>query len=378
MKTTIHNIFTAATKLTETAALCGMLATTYLVLASASASAQSKTFFPLPSPMVSTVPANGDVNPYGLAFVPPGFPTDGVLQPGDTLVANFNNSKNLSGTGTTIIRVPVGGGPVSTFYQGKGLGLTGALGVTSRGVVFVGNLPSTDGTPATATRGSLLLIDRKGNLLGSMIDPNLVAGPWGLAINDQGITAQVFFSNVLSGTITRLDLTIAADGLSVGVRNALTIAKGFNHKTDPDAFVLGPSGLAYDAANDILYVANSMDNAIYAIKGAGTRGDSNVGQGTMIYQDLDHLHGPVNMVIAPNGNLIVSNSDGSNSDEKQPSELTEFTTTGKFVSQFSVDADNGGAFGIALMSIGGGAAVRFAAVDDVTSTVSLWTIPTGK
>src|SRR5947209_3024775 len=54
---------------------------------------------------VSTVPANGDVNPYGVAFVPASFPGGGVLNPGDVLVSNFNNSKNLQGTGTTIVRV---------------------------------------------------------------------------------------------------------------------------------------------------------------------------------------------------------------------------------------------------------------------------------
>jgi hypothetical protein len=52
----------------------------------------------------STIPGNGDLNPYGVALVPPGFPTDGPLAPGDILVSNFNNSNNLQGTGTTIIK----------------------------------------------------------------------------------------------------------------------------------------------------------------------------------------------------------------------------------------------------------------------------------
>ena len=39
---------------------------------------------------VTTVPANGDLNPYGVAFVPPGFPSGGTLSPGDILVSNFN------------------------------------------------------------------------------------------------------------------------------------------------------------------------------------------------------------------------------------------------------------------------------------------------
>jgi hypothetical protein len=48
-----------------------------------------------PTVTVSTVPPNGDVNPYGVAFVPRGFPKGGPLEPGDVLVANFNDGANL-------------------------------------------------------------------------------------------------------------------------------------------------------------------------------------------------------------------------------------------------------------------------------------------
>ena len=60
---------------------------------------------PSPSFSDSTLPPNGDVNPYGVAFVPDGFPAGGPLHPGDVIVSNFNNSGNLQGTGTTIVRV---------------------------------------------------------------------------------------------------------------------------------------------------------------------------------------------------------------------------------------------------------------------------------
>src|SRR5713226_3800392 len=55
-----------------------------------------------PSLSVSTIPSNGDRNPYGVTFIPHGFPGSGTLKPGDILVSNFNNSANLQGTGTTI------------------------------------------------------------------------------------------------------------------------------------------------------------------------------------------------------------------------------------------------------------------------------------
>src|SRR5581483_12060868 len=61
---------------------------------------------PIPSTLASTVPANGDVNPYGVAVVPR---SRGRLIHGAVLVSNFNDKKNQAGTGTTIEEVEVGG-----------------------------------------------------------------------------------------------------------------------------------------------------------------------------------------------------------------------------------------------------------------------------
>src|SRR5262249_40176946 len=63
--------------------------------------------------VASTVPQNGDVNPYGVAIVPV---NQGALVKGNVLVSNFNNSANLQGTGTTIVQVSPGG-TLSTFAQ---------------------------------------------------------------------------------------------------------------------------------------------------------------------------------------------------------------------------------------------------------------------
>lgn len=52
------------------------------------------------STLASTVPSNGDVNPYGLAIVPASV---GRLQAGELLVSNFNAKSNNQGTGTTIM-----------------------------------------------------------------------------------------------------------------------------------------------------------------------------------------------------------------------------------------------------------------------------------
>ena len=78
------------------------------------------------------------------------------------------------------------------------------------------------------------------------------------------------------------------------------------------------------------------------------------------------------MTFAPNGDLLVANSDGSNADVNQPSEIVEFTTGGQFVAEFSADPINGGAFGVAAEELGT-RAVRIVTVDDDRNTVTSWT-----
>ncbi len=237
--------------------------------------------------------------------------------------------------------------------------------------MVAGSLPTTDGTAATAGPGSLLFIDPNGNLLATLNGPGPINGPWGLAIHDfGGGAAQIFVANVLSGTITRYDVSYDGGGQTFNVTRTVTVASGYSHRPDPGAVVLGPSGLAYDGAHDILYAANSADNSIYAIAQAGTV-TATQGMGTVIFNDSTKLHGPVNLVLAPNGHLIVSNSDGSNVERTQPSELVEFTTTGTFIGQYSVDPSVGGSFGFVATLLSPGV-VRVAAVDDNANTLNLW------
>jgi hypothetical protein len=328
---------------------------------------------PLPASQASTVPANGDVNPYGVAFVPASVATDGALQHGGILVSNFNNSANLQGTGTTIVQVSPQG-QTSLFFTSTQpqTGLSAALGILSTGIVIAGYLPSTDGTSQTAQMGGLLIIDRKGNQLGTIADPNVFDGPWGMAINDAGDGfAQVFVSNVENGYVVRLNLSYGPDGESVKVISLATIGSGFLFSPDPAAFEVGPSGLAYDGEHDVLYVASEVDSSIYAIPGASSL-TSSVGTGVLVGQDMTHLHGPLDMALTPSGHLLIANSDGRNADPNQPSELTEFSANGQFITEYSLDPNNGGAFGLAIHPMGLGT-IRVAAVDDNQNVLNLWT-----
>ena len=348
-------------------------ATTLVLINAAAARAQQL----IPEIIISsTIPANGDLNPYGVAFVPPGFPSGGPLEPGDILVSNFNNSGNLQGMGSTIIKlrpnrlvapaVPAGmSGNAITFFQpppgSPTLGLTTALGVLRAGFVLVGNVP-TDSN-GVIQQGSLLVIDRNGKQVGSFT--NQLGDPWDLAIDDEFDHATVFVSNVNSGnnkngSVTRLNLRISPTGVSV-IDTPTVIANGYTVEPNGAALVLGPTGLAYDANTDTLYVASTADNAIFSVPRAAGRTGS-AGTGDVIFQD-DHLHGPLALVFAPNGDLITSNGDAVKPDPTQPSEIVEFTKSGKFVGQFNVDAGTGGAFGIGV-ALAGQDSARLAVVDD--------------
>jgi hypothetical protein len=326
-------------------------------------------FLPSPVRVASTVPPNGDVNPYGVAFVPKNFQIgSGPLQHGDILVSNFNNSANIQGTGTTIVRVPASGAP-TVFFQGTApLGLSTALGTLQVGLVVVGNSPVITSTGTAGEPGSLLVINNQGKLIQTITSPWIQA-PWDMALVDQGNHAIAFVANALNGTISRLDFQVSLSGLKL--LSATTIASGYVNRPDPVTFFVAPTGLVYDAPRDLLYVASTGDNAVFGVTNAASR-QKDAGTGFIVYEDNVHLHGALGLAAAPNGHLLVTNNDGINPDPNQPSEIVEFTKQGEFVKEISVDPAQGGSFGLAVTSTFDQAV--FAAVDDNTSTLMLWTL----
>jgi hypothetical protein len=155
----------------------------------------------------------------------------GFLPRGDILVSNFNNagtapSGNVQGTGTTISDIQSGvTGDLFTFFTGTYApptdgGLTTALGILKRGFVVVGQLPN-DGS-GNGLSGSLLFIDKMRNVVLKYLNVN---GPWDLTIDDGFDHAAIFVSNVLSGTVVRLN--VAVTDTSVTVNSATEIAHGY-------------------------------------------------------------------------------------------------------------------------------------------------------
>ncbi|MDE2220128.1 MAG: hypothetical protein KGL25_01720 [Gammaproteobacteria bacterium] len=323
----------------------------------------------------STVPATGEVNPYGVAFVPAGFPAGGAISAGDVLVSNFNGAANIQGTGTTIVQFAPRGplappGSAVTFFTSPQAGLSTALGVLRGGLVIAGNVPTTDGSFMTIGPGALQVIDRNGHLLQTWTDPVFLDGPWDLAIDDHGAQAHVYVSNVLNGTVSRLDVQVSSHGLTL-LRKVI-LAFGYAHVPNQAAVVLGPTGLAFDADEDTLYVASTADNAIFVIPDANQR-TSPVRRGVLVFAD-PHLLGPLALRFAPNGDLLTANGDAVNGDPLHPSEIVEFTKLGQFVREYNVDSSQGGAFGFDTVP-GESGGFNYALIDDVTNTLSVYRLP---
>lgn len=315
------------------------------------------------TPGASTIPANGDVNPYGVAVVPR---SSGKLVRGHVLISNFNNGKNLQGTGTTIVDIAPNG-TLTVFAQISaaklpgacpgGIGLTTALVALRNGWVIVGSLPTTDGTASTARAGCLLVLNNQGKVVetfwGTKFSAN-INGPWDMTAVDFGNYAELFVTNVLNGTVAGKGKvvnkgTVVRILLSVPVNPSgkipqelqrTVIGSGFATRTDPAALVLGPTGVGL-AANGTLYVADTLANRIAAIPKAALR-FSTSGRGTTISAG-SHLNQPLGVTIAPNGDILTVNGGDGN--------IVEISPVGAQVAWKTIDTSGAGAgtlFGLAI------------------------------
>jgi hypothetical protein len=274
------------------------------------------------NPVASTVPANGDVNPYGVAVVPA---NRGNLTKGNILVSNFNNSGNLQGTGSTIVQISPHGS-VSVFAQISaaaltpacpgGVGLTTALVVLRSGWVIVGSLPTTNGQAATAAAGCLIVLDSTGKPVETITNA-MINGPWDMTARDDGNDAVLFVTNVLNsttatttntGTVLRIVLDVSRKATPT-VDSMTVIGSGFPVRTDPNALVIGPTGVGLGVGG-VLYVADTLGNRIAAIPNA-VRRQTSAGTGITVTQG-GTLNGPLGLAIGPFDTIATVNSQDGN------------------------------------------------------------------
>ncbi len=329
-----------------------------LALGAAGAQAASSPFIapfkPNPSSLATTVPPNRDVNPYGIVTVPR---STGSLRRGDLLVSNFNNSKNLQGTGTTIVQIPPRGsmgapGTASVFARidpkqlpagacPGGIGLTTALSVTRSGFVIVGSLPTANGSSATAKAGCLLVLSSRGKLI-ETIAGGPINGPWDMTASEQGSVTTLYVTNVLNGTVAHSP-TVVDRGTVVRLRlrtvagkrplvlSERVIATGFPERTDPNALVIGPTGVAL-GRDGSLYVADTPEDRIAAVANAANR-TTPARRGGRTVSVGGSLKGPLGMTLAPNGDILTANGGDGN--------IVETTPEGRQVAVKAADSAGG-------------------------------------
>jgi len=332
--------------------------------------------------LASTVPANGDENPYAIFVAPV---SAGKVQKGDVLVDNFNDKNNLQGLGTTIVDYRPSTRSLTLFTSiprhlpqcPGGVGLTTAMTMLKTGWVIVGSLPSNDGTTATKGQGCLIVLDPQGNIASTITSPN-INGPWGnMAVIDNGSTATLFVSNtgfgvgapeeespvVNKATVLRLDLSVP-QGKPPVVTSQTVIASGFGEQADKGVFIIGPTGLAL-GQNNQLYVSDALGNRIAAIPDAATRTDS-AGTGRDVTKD-GLLQRPLAMVAAPNGHLLVTNGLNGQVVEIDPATGQQLYAQWVDANKAQSPPGSGDLFGIAVTPAGNG----FYYVEDEVNTLVL-------
>jgi hypothetical protein len=303
----------------------------------------------------STVPANGDVNPYGLAVVGS---SAGSLKAGDYLISNFNAKSNNQGTGTTIVQMtPAGKLSVFATVNTKtlpgscpgGVGLTTALSILPGGYVVVGSLPTTNGMSATAQYGCLIVLNSTGKAVETIAGKN-IQGPWDMTSVTQGSTTTLFVSNALNGgakaglktidnsTVVRISLHTG--GGAPKVTGEQVVADRIPWRDDKAALVIGPTGVAL-AANGTLYVADTLESRIISIPDAMTRTTPLVDKGIAVTSG-GHLNQPLGLILAPNGDILTTNAGDGN--------IVETTPSGHQIATVAGDAKTGAGslFGLAI------------------------------
>ena len=326
-------------------------------------------------PLTSSVPDNGDQNPYALVVAPV---SAGIIQKNDVLIDNFNDQNNLQGLGTTIVDYNPTTRKTTLFAKlprhltqcPGGVGLTTAMVMLQSGWVIVGSTPSNDGTTRTLGHGCLMVINPNGQLVGALAGAN-IDGPWGnMALVDRGATATLFVSNagidvpsftvrdpatgepvvINKATVVRLDLSIAPQQPPVVTRQTV-VADGFGQQADKGVFLIGPTGLAI-APDDTLYISDAIGNSIAAVDHASTRTTS-AGRGRQVTQG-GLLRRPLAMAMTPGGHLLVTNGLNGQVVEIDPKSGKQLFAQWVDANRAQTPPGNGDLFGIAITPDGQG------------------------
>jgi hypothetical protein len=291
----------------------------------------------------TTDPTNGDQGGHGIAVVKSTY----GLKKGQIIVCNYANAGGAAGQGTTLdVFNSTSNSKPTTFAQSSKIEGCAGDALSSDNSVYASGFTSkeiqafTDGGKAAKTytgfKNPFAVLDAS--------NPSLYSAEY------------VFASDVGTGGVTSFSINYYGNPKPTEVASGF----GINKKTGWSA--LGPSGLAYNAKKDTLYIADGVDSTVVAFSHASELlvKDEIVVQkggktfkckfpkttcGTLVKAGSP-LSSPVAMTILPNGNLIVANTGG-----KSPNTLVEMTPTGQILDTKVVDTSTtAGIF--ALQAIG--------------------------
>jgi hypothetical protein len=275
-------------------------------------------------------PTYGQLNPYGLTVAPS---TSGGFTKGDLAVCNFNNNKNVQGTGFTIVALhPTPGSKPKLIAWSKVLVGCNALALGPGNFIWAAAFSAND-NPVFDGTGKFL-----GNIKGKPIDH-----PFGQVYAQHGNVAAYYETNAGDGTVVRINL---------GKKFTFdVIAKGFGINHGVPGSIFSPSGLAYNRKIDTLYVVDGQTNTVTALKNVstiksggvtvGSSGTTFSGPSASLARSVfsgSPLNGPISSALLPNGNLVVGNT----TDPAGTNLIVEISTSGKLLATRNVDTGAGG------------------------------------
>lgn len=278
-------------------------------------------------------PTNGAQNPYGLTVAPS---THGMFTAGDLVVCNFNGKSNQQGSGKSIVALHPTPGSTPTHVSGSQALLgCAALALAPDDTIWAAAMAAND-NPILGSGGKLL----------DVISGKPLVQPWGqlFATPESGAPA-LYETNAVTGSVVRINL---GSPFTFDV-----IARGFPRNRGVAGTILAPSGLAYDARIDTLYLADGKSNIVVALKNVSTIPDGGIvatnhgmtfsgpyaSDARVIFAGAP-LNGPISTALLPNGNLVVGNTLDPNGTNL----IIEIsTTTGKVLATRNVDPGAAGA-----------------------------------
>ncbi|MBV8344120.1 MAG: hypothetical protein JO190_03880 [Candidatus Eremiobacteraeota bacterium] len=275
----------------------------------------------------STVdPVYGQLNPYGLTVAPA---TTGDFTKGDLVVCNFNDKKNVQGTGFTIVALhPKPGSKPTLVSHSKTLVGCDALALGPADDIWAAAF-SADDNPIISASGKL-----EGNIKGKPFNH-----PFGQIFAQPTSGSAAFYeSNAGVGTVVRINL---GSKFTFDV-----IARGFAVNHGKPGSIFAPSGLAYDASIDTLYIVDGTNNTVVAFSKVSTIPNGGIivekgglkfkgpsaGQARVLFAGAP-LNGPISSALLANGNLVVGNTTNPSGQNI----MVELSRSGKVLATRNVD-----------------------------------------